>query len=462
VVTGLPAGGGDARGRGASRRGFLGGLGALGAGAVVAPAAALGSALPAAAADRPVRTGTDRRRPRVTTGADRLAADGFAALAGQRVGVITNPTGVLADLRHEVDVMAASGAVDLRAVFGPEHGFRGTAQAGESEGTYVDERTGVPVHDAYGAGAEDFARLYAEADVETVVFDIQDVGARFYTYVWTMYDAMVAAATTGRRFVVLDRPNPVGGRARGPQMTDLFRTFVGNQRIVQQHGMTVGELAAFLDGELITEQTGGARLGDRLEVVLMRGWRGDLPYEDTGLPWVPPSPNVPTPDVALAYTGTCWFEGTLMSEGRGTTTPFQSVGSPGADWRWAQALRGYELEGLRVREAAFTPTFSKHAGQACVGVQLHVTDPTGGVDAIPAATAMLVEAKRLVEDFAWRVDAGDTARPYWVDKLSGSSRLREMVDAGASVAEITASWADELAAFEEQRRPYLRYVGGRS
>ncbi|WP_298990806.1 DUF1343 domain-containing protein [uncultured Pseudokineococcus sp.] len=449
----------------ASRRSFLG---ALGAGAAAAPAAVLGSALPASssgapsAPGRPVRTGTGRRRPRVQTGADRLAADGFAALAGQRVGVITNPTGVLADLRHEVDVMAASGAVDLRAVLGPEHGFRGAAQAGESEDTSVDERTGVTVYDAYGAGADDFARLYDEADVETVVFDIQDVGARFYTYVWTMYDAMVAAATTGRRFLVLDRPNPVGGDARGPMMTDEFRTFVGNQRIAQQHGMTVGELAAFLDGELITEETGGARLGDRLEVVPIRGWRGSLPWQDTGLPWVPPSPNVPTPDVALAYTGTCWFEGTLMSEGRGTTTPFQTVGSPGADWRWAEAVAGYDLDGLAVREASFTPTFSKHAGEVCHGLQLHVTDPVGGVDAITAATAMLVEARRLVDGFAWREDAYDPARPFWVDKLSGSSRLREMVDAGASVAEVTAAWAPELAAFEAQRRPYLRYPRGLS
>jgi uncharacterized protein YbbC (DUF1343 family) len=443
----------------ASRRGFLG---ALGLGAAAVPAGVLAGALPAgaAAADRPTRTGTARRRPRVTTGADRLAADGFAALAGQRVGVVTNPTGVLADLRHEVDVMAASGAVDLRAVFGPEHGFRGAAQAGESEDTYVDERTGVTIYDAYGAKAADFVRLYDEADVETVVFDIQDAGARFYTYVWTMYDAMVAAALSGRRFVVLDRPNPVGGRARGPMMTDEFRTFVGNQRIAQQHGMTVGELAAFLDGELITEETGGPRLGDALEVVPMRGWRGDLAFEDTGLPWVPPSPNMPTPDVALVYAGTCWFEGTSMSEGRGTTTPFQSVGSPGADWRWAEAVAGHEPSGLGVRESYFTPSFSKHVGTVCAGLQLHVTDPTR-VDALTAATAMLVEGKRVVEDFAWRVDA-DPARPYWIDKLSGSTRLREMVDAGASVADITAAWAPELAAFEEQRRPYLRYGGGRS
>lgn len=443
---------------GASRRGFLG---AVGAGAASLPVAlGGGSAVAAGTSDRLVRTGTVRRRPRVTTGADRLAASGWAELAGQRVGVITNPTGILADLRHEVDVMASSGVVDLVAVFGPEHGFRGTAQAGESEGTYVDERTGVTIYDAYGAAAEDFARLYGEADVETVVFDIQDVGARFYTYIWTMYDAMVAAATTGRRFVVLDRPNPTGGRARGPMMTPEYTSGVGQEQIVQQHGMTVGELAAFFDGELLAADTGGPTLGDRLTVVPMRGWRGDLAYEDTGLPWVPPSPNMPTPDTALVYAGTCWFEGTLMSEGRGTTRPFELVGDPAVDHRWAEALRQYDVEGLRFREAYFTPTFSKHEGEVCGGVQVHVVDPTG-VDAITAATAMLVEAHRLYPSFAWRQDSWDPVHPYWIDKLSGSPRLRQMVDAGASVEDVVASWQDELAAFDARRRPYLRYPGGR-
>ncbi|WP_380165328.1 exo-beta-N-acetylmuramidase NamZ domain-containing protein [Jannaschia sp. R86511] len=445
-----------AGGAGIGRRGLLGALGAAGALAAL-PGLAAPAAAGTAAAAAPGRPG-GVRPGRVVPGVDVLAARGWSDLAGQRVGVVTNPTGVLMDLRHEVDVMAASGTVDLVAVFGPEHGFRGTAQAGDSEGTYVDERTGVTVYDAYGADADALAALYRQADVETVVFDIQDVGSRFYTYIWTMYDAMVAAARTGVRFVVLDRPNPVGGYARGPMMTTPYTTFVGKKEIVQQHGMTVGELARYFDAEFLAEEA-GRRLTD-LHVVEVDGWRRELVFADTGLPWVAPSPNMPTPDTALLYPGTCLFEGTLSSEGRGTTRPFEWVGDPAYDWRWAEAVAGYDISGVAVREAYFTPTFSKHAGQVCAGLQVHVTDRTR-VEAITVAVAMLVEARRTYPDFAWRQDAWDTARPYWVDKLSGSPRLREMVDAGASVAEVEGAWAEELAAFERRRGPHLLYRGRR-
>ena len=443
------------RAAGLGRRGFLGALGA--AGVLALP----GLAAPAAAtraAGRPGAEAGGRPGRHVVTGAEALAARGWADLAGQRVGVVTNPTGILADLRHVVDAMAASGAVDLVAVFGPEHGFRGTAQAGGSEGTYVDERTGVTVYDAYGANATKLAAMYRAAEVETVVFDIQDAGSRFYTYIWTMYDAMVAAVATGARFVVLDRPNPIGGHARGPMMTTPFTTFVGKKEIVQQHGMTVGELARFFDAEFLPADAGG-RLSE-LHVVEMEGWRRDLPFAATGLPWVPPSPNMPTPDTALLYPGTGMFEGTLSSEGRGTTRPFEWIGDPAFDHRWAEAVAGYDLGGVAVRESYFTPSFSKHLGKVCAGMQVHVTDPAR-VEGITAAVAMLVEAKRLYPQFAWRQDSWDAARPYWIDKLSGSVRLREMVDAGASVADVEAAWAGELAEFEQRREQHLLYRGPR-
>lgn len=437
---------------GLGRRGFLGVLGA--AGALALP----GFTAQPAAASTPRPVGGGRPGRRVVTGAEALAARGWSDLAGQRVGVITNPTGILSDLRHEVDVMAAGGTVDLVAVFGPEHGFRGTAQAGGSEGTYVDERTGATVYDAYGANATKLAEMYRAADVETVVFDIQDVGSRFYTYIWTMYDAMVAAAQTGARFVVLDRPNPIGGHARGPMMTTPFTTFVGKKEIVQQHGMTVGELARFFDAEFLPADAGG-RLSE-LHVVEVQGWRRDMPFAATGLPWVAPSPNMPTPDTALLYPGTGMFEGTLSSEGRGTTRPFEWVGDPAFDARWAQAVAAYDIGGLAVRESYFTPTFSKHVGKVCAGMQVHVTDPAR-VEGITAAVAMLVEAKRLYPQFAWRQDSWDAVRPYWVDKLSGSPRLREMVDAGASAAEVEEAWAVELSDFEARREQYLLYRGPR-
>ena len=440
-----------ARPGGIGRRGLLGALGAAGALATLP-----GLAAPAAATAA-VGPGVVPPGRRVVTGVEALADSGWSDLAGQRVGVITNPTGILPDLRHEVDVMVADG-VDLVAVFGPEHGFRGTAQAGGSEGTYVDERTGVTVYDAYGANAVALEEMYRAADVETVVFDIQDVGSRFYTYVWTMYDAMVAAARTGARFVVLDRPNPIGGHARGPMMTTPFTTFVGKKEIVQQHGMTVGELARFFDAEFLPAEA-GRRLSE-LHVVQVQGWHRDMVFAATGLPWVAPSPNMPTPDTALLYPGTGMFEGTLSSEGRGTTRPFEWIGDPAFDARWAEAVAGYDIPGVAVRECSFTPTFSKHAGVVCTGMQVHITDPSRA-EGITAAVTMLVEAKRLYPQFTWRQDRWDVARPFWVDKLSGSTRLREMVDSGASVVDVEAAWAGELDEFVQRREQHLLYRGRR-
>jgi uncharacterized protein YbbC (DUF1343 family) len=381
---------------------------------------------------------------RIATGAQLLAQDGWRALSGKRVGVVTNPTGVLADQTHIVDSMVAAGQPP-KAAFGPEHGFRGTAQAGGSEGDYPDPRTGIPVYDAYGANAEKLAGMFRKADVDTVVFDIADVGARFYTYIWTMYTAMQAAAKTGAAFVVLDRPNPVGGTARGPQLDPAYATGVGRKPIVQQHGMTVGELARYFDAEFLPADGGKVT---SLDVVWARGWRRD--NLETGLPWVPPSPNMPTRDTALVYPGTCLFEGTVFSEGRGTTRPFETIGAPDVDWRWAETLNTVNLPGVRFRETYFAPTFSKFVGKTCGGVTLHLTDPRT-FDAIRTAIAMIVTAKALYPAlFAWRPD-------NWIDKLSGSDRLRRMVDAGAKTDEIMGAWEAELTAFQLTRRPYLHY-----
>nr|WP_257901947.1 DUF1343 domain-containing protein [Saccharothrix obliqua] len=379
----------------------------------------------------------------LATGAELAAADGWRLLAGRRVGVLTNPTGVLRDQTHVVDSMVAAGQPP-RAAFGPEHGFRGTAQAGGSEGDYRDPRTDVPVYDAYGANASKLAGMFVKAGIDTVLFDIADVGARFYTYIWTMYTAMQAAAATGAEFVVLDRPNPVGGTARGPQLDPAHASGVGRKPVVQQHGMTVGELADLFNGEFLPHDGGPVRL----RVRWARGWRRD--DLDTGLPWVPPSPNMPTRDTALVYPGTCLFEGTSLTEGRGTTRPFETVGAPGVDWRWAEDLNALGLPGVRFREAHFTPTFGRFVGEACGGVALHVTRP-GSFDAIRAAVAMIVTARaRYPRVFAWRSD-------LWIDKLTGSDRLRRMVDAGAGVDEVVGAWSRELADFTRLRHPYLHY-----
>jgi uncharacterized protein YbbC (DUF1343 family) len=396
------------------------------------------------------------RATKVRTGADVVAAGRWREFRGQRVGVITNPTGVLSgSLISIVDAMVAAG-VTVGGVFGPEHGFRGAAQAGSSEDTYVDERTGVTVYDAYGADAAAFARLFAEAKVQTVVFDIQDVGARFYTYIWTMYDALIAAGQLGLRFVILDRPNPVGGRARGPLLVDGFTSGVGKDAIVQQHGMTAGEFARYANGVLLP---GAGKTAVRdLDVITVQGWRTDQLFDETGLPWILPSPNMPTPQTALLYPGTCLFEATNLSEGRGTTKPFELIGAPYVDHRWAADLNDAGLTGVRFREAYFTPTFSKHVGAVCGGVQVHVTDPAK-VDAIAVATQMMVALRDRYDGFGWR--AGDNPPGRWIDLLTGSSRFRTQLDGGASAAEITGAWKAELAAFDRRRRPYLLYRRGR-
>lgn len=428
------------------RRALLGGA-AAGAGALAA-VPLLGSTATAA-------TAGGGHRPGVWPGADVAHADDWRVLRGRRVGVITNPTGVVqSTLGSIVDAMVASGQVEVGAVFGPEHGFRGTAQAGSSEDTHVDGRTGVTVYDAYGATAATFQRLCAESTVDTVVFDIQDVGARFYTYIWTMYAAMTAAAKAGLSFVVLDRPNPIGGRARGPVLRDGFTSGVGRDKIAQAHGMTAGEIARFFDGEFLPGLA-GRRIED-LRVVRMRGWRADMRYADTGLPWILPSPNMPSPTTALLYPGTCLFEATNLSEGRGTTLPFELLGAPYVDHRWAADLTRRRLAGVRFREAYFTPTFSKNANLVCGGVQVHVTDAER-VDAITVAAHLLVSLRDLYAEFGWRLVSGASDRGRWLDLLTGSDRFRTQFEAGASAPAIVAAWRQELAAFDRARQPYLLY-----
>ncbi|MFF5252161.1 exo-beta-N-acetylmuramidase NamZ domain-containing protein [Streptomyces leeuwenhoekii] len=392
-------------------------------------------------------TGTAQAAPsrggRLRTGFERLAADGYALLDGERVGVVTNPTGVTRDVRHIVDVMHADDRVDLVAVFGPEHGFRGTAQAGGSEGRHDDPATGLPVYDTYLKSGRPLADVFTASGVDTVVFDIQDVGARFYTYIWTLYDCMEAALLAGKRFVVLDRPNPVTGRAAlGPVLHEEFATFVGRRPIAQAHGMTVAELARLFNGEFLTAPV-------PLETVRMSGWRRSDFYDASGLPWVPPSPNMPTPDTALVYPGTCLFEGTNLSEGRGTTRPFELLGAEGIDGRWAAAAGAEDLPGVRLREAYFTPTFSKFQGRTVGGVQLHVHD-RAAFDPVRTGIALLVTARRVWSGFAWRSD-------NWIDKLTGSARVRTMIDAGAGTDAVVAAWQEELAAFRRTRAQYLLY-----
>ncbi|GGN21277.1 exo-beta-N-acetylmuramidase NamZ family protein [Streptomyces fuscichromogenes] len=368
-------------------------------------------------------------RGTVTTGIARLhAAPGLAGPG--RFGLVTNHTGVLPGPRPAAPALLAAGA-PLVALFGPEHGLHGTAQAGHSETARTDPDTGLPVHDTYRCDGERLDKLLIDSGVDALVHDLQDIGARCYTYVWTMFDLMVSAARTGIRFVVADRPNPLGGLvSEGPLLEPAWASFVGRAPIPVRHGLTCGELARHLNAAAVPRAAG--RAAD-LTVIETLGWRRAMDATATGLPWIAPSPNIPTPATATVYPGTSLFEGTNLSEGRGTTQPFEIVGAPYLDARFAPALAELALPGVHFRDVRFVPAFDKHAGRPLRGVQLHVTDRAAFAP-VRTAVAMLAVLRRLYpDDFAWITTDGGTegtGHRHFVDLLWGSDRLRRAVDAG--------------------------------
>ncbi len=297
---------------------------------------------------------------KVLCGADIIAKNGYD-FSG-KCGLITNPTGVLRDLSSTVDMLKEK--CRLVALFGPEHGVRGDMQAGENIASYTDKESGLPVYSLYGEDISVSEKMLASLD--TVIFDVQDVGARFYTYAYTMTDTMKLCAQNGVRFVVLDRPNPLGGtRAEGTMLDRRFSTFVGRFPTPTRCGLTIGEFASMMNE---TES-----IGCDLTVVPLNGWKRDVYYDDTDLVFIQPSPNIPTVDTAFAYIGTCIFEETNLSEGRGTTRPFEIIGAPWLDSKAVIARVGRQ-NGVILRECSFTPTFSDYKDMFCHGIQLHVTD----------------------------------------------------------------------------------------
>jgi uncharacterized protein YbbC (DUF1343 family) len=346
-----------------------------------------------------------------------------------RFGLVTNFTGTMPDLRRNVDALIAAG-VELTALFGPEHGLRGSVQAGETENEPVDADTRLPIFETYLRTPAELDQLIEGSGVDALIFDMQDIGARFYTYIWTLYDLMCSAARTGRRFIVLDRPNPLGGMiSSGPGLDPAVASFVGRVDIPIRHGLTVGELALLFNQRHLPTAA-GAEVD--LQVVRVEGWRRDADFAMTGLPWVAPSPNMPSLDTAYAFCGTGLFEGTTLSEGRGTTKPFEQVGAPWLDERLLPALRDLELAGVLFRETWFTPTFHKYSGQLVRGIAVHVVDHRA-FDPVGCAVSMIAILADLYPQFGFsapgeRVDAPE--RGYAVDRLWGSSLLRETVVAG--------------------------------
>jgi uncharacterized protein YbbC (DUF1343 family) len=390
----------------------------------------------------------------VQTGLARLASEGSPLLAGRRIGLLCNPTAVDASLRHAIDLLSARPELELTALFGPEHGVRGDAQDMIGVVDARDAATGLPVFSLYGSTEASLSPTAEMLDaIDVMVFDIQDVGSRYYTFVWTMVLAMRACAKAGKPFVVLDRPNPIGGvHVEGPAIDPGFESFVGLVSCPTRHGLTAGEIARWRHAV--------EKLDCELLVIAMTGYERDSWFEHTGLPWILPSPNMPTVDTALVYPGMCLVEGTELSEGRGTTRPFELVGAPHLDGqRLAADLAAMQLPGVAFRPVVYTPTFHKHAGQACGGVQLHVTDREAfrplrtGVAFLAACRAQNPDA------FRWRAKAYEfvDAIPA-IDLLAGSPALRLGIEAGATLDELTARWPRDEGAFTDERAQYLLYV----
>ncbi len=398
------------------------------------------------------------------SGFDVLCAERLDLVRGRRVGVLCHPASVSADLTHVIDRLVEAGVRPAR-LFGPEHGVRGEAQDMIGVADDSDRRTGIPVVSLYGDTFESLAPTPADlAGLDVLLIDLQDVGSRYYTYVWTMALALGAAARAGVAAVVLDRPNPLGGRAiEGGTVREAYQSFVGLGAVPVRHGLTIGEVARLCAGGLPWGGTRFARAMDLdLTVVPMRGWTRSMSFGQTGLPWVMPSPNMPTPDTALVYPGQCLFEATNLSEGRGTTRPFELCGAPFLDgYAWAAALgelaaRDHSLPGVVFRPLTFRPTFHKFAGQSCGGVQLHVTD-RGTFRPYLTGLALLATARRLApRDFRWRSEPYEfVADPPAIDLLTGSDEARLILERDGRLAEIAQAILPFERSFAELRRPAL-------
>ena len=383
----------------------------------------------------------------VLLGSARLAS----RLDGERIGLVANPASVDANLVHVVDAVAALPGATLAALFGPQHGFRSDVQDNMIETDHARHaRLGVPIYSLYGETREPTAEMLAGLDL--LIIDLQDVGTRVYTYIHTMTNCLRACARHRVPVVVCDRPNPVGGvTVEGGMLEPGFESFVGLSPIPLRHGLTIGELA-----NLCNEQFS---LGVSLEILPLVGWRREMYHDDTGLPWVLPSPNLPTLDSAIVYPGMVLLEGTNLSEGRGTTRPFELVGAPWLEAHAvAHAMNNLSLSGVYFRPAEFQPTFQKHAGETCGGCQVHVTDRATFQPVLTTVALLDICRRQAPDRFAWRRPPYEyeTVLPP-IDILSGSDHLRHKLNTEVPFASIAAEWAAHLEAFDALRTRYLLY-----
>jgi len=377
----------------------------------------------------------------VIPGIEVLASERLDLLRGKRIGLITNHTGVDRYLHHDIDILKSLPEAELVALFSPEHGIEGASQAGEKVGSRIDKTSGVPVYSLYGEVIRPTPEMLKHVDL--LVYDIQDVGSRYYTYLSTLRLCMEAAAQQGIPFVVLDRPNPLtGSRVEGRVLDWSFRSFVGTFMGPVRYGLTSGELANYIKDEW--------KLNLELFVVRMKNWRRDQWYDETGLAWVPPSPNMPALESALVYPGMCLLEGTNVSEGRGTSKPFEIAGAPWVDSNTlAERLNSLDLPGVLFRPISFTPTFSKFSGQPCHGIQIHVLDRNQFMPVLTALSLIQDLRNFYPSQFKWN--------EKHFDQLIGSDDVRRAIGHNVSTEKIIKSWKAGLEDFESKRRKYFLY-----
>lgn len=385
----------------------------------------------------------------VKTGFEKLRDANYAPLKGHKVGVIANVANVDAALRSIVDCLHDAPSVQLHAVFGPEHGFRGSMREGFSEPETQDPQTGCTVYDIYAKSGDALKSILKKSGITLLMFDVQDTGSRFYTYIWTLFDCMAACAQLGLPLLVLDRPNPISGTdAFGPVLDPALSSFVGRAPIALRHGMTVAELARLFNAAFMPALAGKAAT---LDVVLMEGWQRGMFFEDTGLTWCPPSPNMPSALTALVYPGTCLFEGTSFSVGRGTTMPFLYLGSAGVDGRiWAEQAAAAGCAGAAFRDVWFTPQVDPFKNTLLHGLHCAVMDRTV-FDPVATGMTLLSTGRRLAGPAFWRGN-GKT-----FDQLCGSRKIRPLLDHGADATALAATWQADLDRFRALRHTHLLY-----
>lgn len=386
----------------------------------------------------------------IHSGLDVLMSHRKSLLAGKNIGLVANPSSINRDYRFIVDLFQSEKAWEMKALYGPEHGLRGEMQDQESCPSYRDPHSGLPVYSLYGENLKPSAEMLQEIDA--LVFDIQDIGSRYYTFIYTLSYLMESCRENHLELCVLDRPNPISGEdVEGPVLEAGYESFVGRFPLPIRHGMTIGELALLFHKEFGIDCT--------LEVVKMEGWRRDTFFEVSGLPWVLPSPNMPTVETAIVYPGMCLLEGTNVSEGRGTTRPFEIFGAPWIDpYRLCKTMESFQLKGVRLRPLYFKPTFHKHAGKTCGGAQIHVTDRKVFRPVRTALCLLFVLRTEFANDFRWKDPPYEFVTDRLpIDVLWGTAWIREDLDKGTDPERIEEKWKDGLEEFKRKRKKYILY-----